>query len=248
MKTMKSSLRPRLILLHAFPLDGRMWDAQLHLLPGRTEAPTLYGLGETLEAWAAGVLKNAGDGPLILVGASMGGSVALEMARQAGDRVAALVLVGAKAGHRPEPARREAYIAELRSHGVDGLWPEIMAQCFGPRSDQRVIDYVRRIAAEQQVEDLIRAMQVFYTRPDLTEVAAQWKKPILVINGDSGGLEGASRSGASKPASQPALPVHTMRGCAHYMNLENPEEFNQVIAGVIRTVLTSGAGWVKRGD
>ena len=62
----------RLIFLHTFPLDGRMWNDQMGLLPGATAASTLYRLGDSIEAWAGGVLAVAGDAPLIVVGSSMG--------------------------------------------------------------------------------------------------------------------------------------------------------------------------------
>ncbi len=66
-------------------------------------APTLYPLGDSVEAWAAAVLELAGGGPLVVVGSSIGGSCAIEVARIAPDRVRALVLADTKAGHRPEP-------------------------------------------------------------------------------------------------------------------------------------------------
>ena len=46
-----------LLFLHALPLDGSMWAAQMALLPASTYAPTLYGLGESVEEWAVGALK-----------------------------------------------------------------------------------------------------------------------------------------------------------------------------------------------
>lgn len=42
-------MSPKLLLLHALPLDGSMWAAQLDLLPNATYAPTLYGLGIALK-------------------------------------------------------------------------------------------------------------------------------------------------------------------------------------------------------
>lgn len=81
--------------------------------------PNLYGLGESLEAWAGGVLDLVSTGPLILVGSSVGGSCALEVARLAPDRVAAVALIGAKAGHRPKRASetRSSVCSELKG------WP-----------------------------------------------------------------------------------------------------------------------------
>ena len=38
-----------LLFLHALPLDGSMWAGQMELLPGASFAPTLYGMGDSVE-------------------------------------------------------------------------------------------------------------------------------------------------------------------------------------------------------
>ena len=71
----------------------------------KVPAPRLYGLGKTMDDWAEAVLE-ANPGPLVVVGASMGGYCALAAARLAPERIAGLVL----AGSRPDadsPSRRE---------------------------------------------------------------------------------------------------------------------------------------------
>ncbi len=129
----------QLVLLHGFPLDGRMWSGQMEVMPCAVRCPTLYRFGNTMQAWAAGVLESMGDEPAVVVGASMGGSCALEMARQAGYRVEAIVLVGAKAGHRPEPALRDRYIELLRRGGAAAMWARVGSEFFGPHTDAAVM-------------------------------------------------------------------------------------------------------------
>jgi pimeloyl-ACP methyl ester carboxylesterase len=61
------------VLLHAFPYDEAMWAPQFQALTDYdVVAPRLYGRGPRFEEWAA-VLLGEFDGPLTLVGASMGG-------------------------------------------------------------------------------------------------------------------------------------------------------------------------------
>jgi pimeloyl-ACP methyl ester carboxylesterase len=93
-----------LLFLHALPLDGTMWAAQRHLLPDSTYTLTLYSFGDSVEAWAAGALSLVQGDRLVVVGCSIGGSCALELAAIAPDRVAAIVLIGTKARHRPDQA------------------------------------------------------------------------------------------------------------------------------------------------
>ncbi len=93
-----------LLFLHALPLDGTMWTAQTRLMPGSTYTPTLYSFGRSIEAWAAAALKLAKGNRIVVVGCSVGGSCALEIAAAAPSRIAALILIGTKAAHRPDPA------------------------------------------------------------------------------------------------------------------------------------------------
>ena len=46
--------RMKVVLLHALPLDERAWDDVLPGLHHQVFAPTLYGLGGTIEEWAPG--------------------------------------------------------------------------------------------------------------------------------------------------------------------------------------------------
>ena len=67
----------RVLLLHAFPLDERMWDPQRAVLGDHEViAPRLYGCGRTMDAWAESIERET-DCELAIVGASMGGYCAL---------------------------------------------------------------------------------------------------------------------------------------------------------------------------
>src|SRR3954451_6637069 len=105
------------VLLHAFPLDERMWDQQIEALAGHdVHAPRLYGRGSSVDDWAAQILDEV-SGPFAAVGASMGGSVALPLARQAPERISGLLLASSRAaGDTPErKAFRNDLIERLRA-------------------------------------------------------------------------------------------------------------------------------------
>jgi pimeloyl-ACP methyl ester carboxylesterase len=119
-----------LLFLHALPLDGSMWNGQKELLPGSTYAPTLYPLGDSIEAWAAAALKLVKGDRLIVVGCSVGGSCALELAASAPNRVAALILIGTKAAHRPDPALHAAALEMIQDKGLEEAWRVFWAPLF----------------------------------------------------------------------------------------------------------------------
>lgn len=85
-----------LVLLHPLPLDGSIWPAELWDLAAYVLAPTLYSAGDSLPGWAATVLDMVDPGEYVIVGNSIGGSCALELATLDRGRVRGLVLIGAK--------------------------------------------------------------------------------------------------------------------------------------------------------
>lgn len=119
----------RVVLLHAFPFEPAMWDAQAEALRGaghEVVAPRLYDLpGDTMEEWGVAVEPELGDGA-VLVGASMGGYLALLLALRRPELVGGVALVGAKAsGDTPE--RRAARAESLRALAEEGAPPEVEA-------------------------------------------------------------------------------------------------------------------------
>ena len=126
-------MRPELLLLHALPLDGSMWAAQLKLLPGATYAPTLYGFGDCVQDWAAEGLKLPMGNKLIVVGCSVGGSCALEVAALAPDRVAGLIIIGTKAARRVDSRVNLTYADDLQRDGAEGCVGRMVEARFFPK-------------------------------------------------------------------------------------------------------------------
>jgi len=92
----------RILLLHALPLDERMWDPQREALAEHdVVTPNLYALtGQSMDMWAMELLRDVW-GEVTIIGASMGGYAALALARLAPERVRGLVLAGSRAGADP---------------------------------------------------------------------------------------------------------------------------------------------------
>jgi pimeloyl-[acyl-carrier protein] methyl ester esterase len=119
----------RVVLLHPLPFDGSVWPALGAANVDDVVAPTLYFLGDDLTRWARAVVdlvsspaftpRATEDDPLVVVGCSVGGSCAIEVARLVPDRVKAVVLCGTKAGHDPEPAFRDEALRVLAAEGID---------------------------------------------------------------------------------------------------------------------------------
>ena len=221
----------RLVLLHALPFGGRMWEAQQQLLPGRTIAPTMYDMGDTLEAWAAGVLELVGEEPMIVVGCSVGGSVAIEVARAAPQQVLGMVLVGAKAGVRPERAVRDAGVEMLEQRGMQAAWSIYWEPLLGPNTTATTREAARTMARDQSVADVVRGVRAFHDRRDNTAFMNAWDGPLVVISGehDSAPLSAVTEALGTGRGRQ----FHRVADCGHYVNLEQPDRFAALVGDAI---------------
>lgn len=229
---MSARNEPELLLLHALPLDGSMWAAQKGLLPGATYSPTLYPLGDRVEAWAAAALSMTKGDRLIVVGCSVGGSCALELAAIAPNRVAALVLIGTKVKHRPDPAFHAAALKTLDDEGMEKAWERFWAPLFSHSTASQVVDEGRRILLRQSPPDIARGIIAFHSRPSRDRLLATFRRPIIVVTGADDVAPGVEASRAQAASTQ-GRRLHVIPECGHYVPLERPAELNAILEELI---------------
>lgn len=226
--------RPTLLLLHAFPLDARMWEAQESAFEAEgysVLAPNLPGREPetTFSEWAERVLGVV-DGPFVPVGISMGGYLAFELWRQAGDRIPALVLADTKAGADTPEARaaRDEQILLLGEAGFAPFWDALAPKLFAPGTDPGLVQRARAIAAEQPITHLVATLEALRDRPDSRETLVTIDVPALVLVGAEDALTPPSESEAMV-AALPRARLVTLPGAGHLTPLERPEEFNKAV-------------------
>lgn len=206
-----------ILLLHAFPLDERMWDGQRGVLAGHeVVAPRLYGRGRTMAAWAESVAGEV-DGDLTVVGCSMGGYCALALARHAPERVRALMLVGARpdADSPERRAGRADTIELIRREGADGLWQTMLPKLV---ADPGVLD---KSLLHREADGLIAAVEAIRDRPDSTEVVGSFEGRLQFVVGEHEAFVTADELSE--------FPVVEVAGSGHLVNLERPAEFNAIL-------------------
>jgi pimeloyl-ACP methyl ester carboxylesterase len=199
----------KVLLLHAWPLDERMWERQLPVLRAagfEPLAPRLYGRGPSIDGWAAQLLGEV-EGPLVVVGASMGGYCALAIARRAPERVVGIVLAGSKAeADSPERRRfRDEQIASLRAEGVPS-----------------------ELGTEVPAEDLAIAQEAMRDRPDTSGVVQAFGGPLLVCVGEQDDI--VSVEEARRVAESALLgSLEVFPGAGHILSLDQPEKFDEIV-------------------
>jgi len=165
------------ILLHAFPLDGSMWEG----LPGeRIDHPGTASLADWADLAASRLA-----GPQVVCGISMGGYAAIELVRRHPRAVAGLVLADTNALVSPAeqlPAREEA-LRRVRRDGVEANFDAMAPSLFRRSPDPGVVARARAIALAQPVERVIAMLESLRDRTDATEVLPSISVPAVVVFG-----------------------------------------------------------------
>jgi pimeloyl-ACP methyl ester carboxylesterase len=230
-----------LLLLHAWPLDARMWAPQRSALPGAIPiaAPNHPGFGgselagrvTTMAACAEralSALDEAGIDRAVVCGLSMGGYVAFELWRRARSRIAGLVLANTRAVADGPEARqaRTALAARLRSEGnvLAEEPPPLLAEDAPPALAERV----RALIAEQPAEAIAAAALGMAGRPDSTPDLATIDVPTLVVTSTGDRL--IAREVASEMAGRiPGARLEVVEGAGHLTSLEATATFDRLL-------------------
>lgn len=205
----------KVVLLHAFPLDERMWEPQREALAEyEAETLNLYDLGgNSVEGWAERILERV-PGDLAVVGASVGGYVGLAMARSEPERIRGLLLAGSRVGaDAPERrAARDDQIRTLREEGIEAWAPAAPA----PPPPERTVD------------ELIRTLEALRDRPDASDVARAFDGPLWVAVGDSDPFLPVDEAREIVAAARDGR-LEVFEGAGHFTNMDRPERFNELL-------------------
>jgi pimeloyl-ACP methyl ester carboxylesterase len=225
---------PRLVLLPGLACDARLWEAQIPALPPSLDihVSDVHMRHGRIEAMASALLAEQPPGPLILCGASMGGMIAMEAARQAPGRIAGLALLGSSA--RPEtPEMYELRLSaiELFERGEARDVIKLNAGfAFHPAraSDTALIGRYVELILDAGAAQLIRQNRALMERPDARPHLPRLRCPTLVMCGDADRLTPpeCSREIASLI---PHAELVWVEACGHMLTMEKPEVVNATL-------------------
>ena len=227
------SSTPTLVLLPGLACDERLWQAQMPVLPPglSPRVSDAHSRHARIEEMAAAVLhENAG--PLVLCGASMGGMIAMEVARQAPERVAGLALLGTNAQpESPETYQLRADAIQLFERGElrEVLEPNI-AFAFHPKQadDEALVQRYLTIILDAGAQQLIRQNRALMHRPDQRAHLPQLRCPVLVMCGENDLLTPPPMS-REIAGLVPGAVLRWVPECGHMLTMEKPRYVNAVL-------------------
>jgi 3-oxoadipate enol-lactonase len=226
------------VLLHAFPLDGRMWEMQARELAKRARVvvPDLRGFGRSKAAPPSSIEQMADDVVALLdtlaiahatiVGLSMGGYVAMALTRRHPTRVARLGLCDTRAEPDSSESRktRDVNIALVDREGVAPLVEKMLPVLLSPEASAGMKDHVRGIGNSQSRDGVKGALASMRDRHDAGPWLPSFDAPSLVIVGAEDTLSPPSCANAIADK-LPHAELEVIPGAGHLANLEKPSAF-----------------------
>ncbi len=222
-----------IILLPGLACDAAVFEHQAATLAPHTRVhiSDVHTRAGTLPQMATLLLQEQ-PGAHVLVGCSMGGMLALELHRQAPERVRAIALLGSTARpDTPELIALRSQACELFAAGrMDEVLRANVLFAFHPRQALRpglMQDYlamIGRAGAEQLIAQNRAVMARVDSRPHLPQVHC----PVLVACGDGDQLTPPEVS-QEMAALLPQAQFEIVAGAGHMLTMEQPQAVSALL-------------------
>jgi pimeloyl-ACP methyl ester carboxylesterase len=241
-----------LVLLHAFPLDCRMWSAQVEEFSGRHRviAPDYRGFGQsrpatpfTIESLADEVhalLESIGALPCVMGGLSMGGYVSLAYACKYPHDLRGLILADTRAeADTPDGKQNRQKMIELaRTSGSKAVADQMEPKLLAPDTREHrpdIVKAMRAMADHNPPEAIEHALAAMRDRPDRIEELSSIAIPTLILVGSADTITPPSVAHAMHeriPRSQ----FVEIPGAGHLAAMEQPAQVNRAMRNFIENL------------
>jgi pimeloyl-ACP methyl ester carboxylesterase len=249
-----------LVLLHAFPVDARMWNGIRTPVAARTRliTPDQRGLGRTplpdtdrapdLDDAARDVLALLDRLELervVLGGCSMGGYVTMAVLRAAPERIGGLVLIDTKGEADTDEARQKrlAVARRAETEGIRGwLARDMLPGVLGDttrRERPEVVAGVTELIEAQSPAGVAWAQRAMAARPDSLETLRDADVPALVLVGEQDNLTPPDAAHRMVDA-LPDATLEVIPQAGHLSPVEAPEPVAEAVVRWLGLVGTAG--------
>jgi pimeloyl-ACP methyl ester carboxylesterase len=238
---------PAIVLIHGWATDANYWNAQIDPLKAKYTVVTVdlagHGAsGKNRADWSMGnygedvatVVRGIPNQQVILVGHSMGGTVALEATPRIGDRVIGIIVVDAlkSVGLPPLPmAEIQKRVAPFRTDFIGAVRKYATEELFEKGADPLFVQKVAYDMSLEPPEVAVPSLEALLSM-DFKTVLPQVRIPVLAINSDLGATDEA-RIRKSLPTFKAVIIPHT----SHFLMMEVPDKFNPLLFRDIDTLV-----------
>ena len=234
---------PVIVFVHCWTCNHTFWDAQVSYFSKRHQVVwlDLAGHGEsgsrrqqyTMQAFGqdvAAVVKQIDARNVILVGHSMGGPVAVEAAKQLGDRVSGIVGVDTFYTPFEYPVSQEKIDAFVKPFTSDfrGTSEQMVRSMFIPQADPAAIDAMVNKFSVANPEVGVSAMQELFNW-NAQQAPADLKHFAGILYNIN-----AAPTGEELPANEHVSMVPKV---GHFIPQIRPEAFNQALEDIINQAI-----------
>lgn len=237
------------VLLHAFPLSGAMWEPQRPALKEfRVLALDMRGFGGTplvapflVEHMVDDVLETLdalGVEKAVFLGNSMGGYAALRLAEKAPARVLALVLCDSRAEADGNEARikRAAAIESVRTRGLDAFAEPFLKGALAPQTwthSPMAVDFLRRMIVKASADAVMNALMALAARTETLPALSSFRFPVLILVGSHDQLTPLACSETMRGRITGSQ-LHIIPDAGHFPSVENPSVFNDRVVSFLK--------------
>ncbi|UFU02115.1 alpha/beta hydrolase [Ruania suaedae] len=241
--------RTPLVLLHAFPLDSRMWGpvlAELRDLPVLTVDAPGFGASPPveggLEAYAdslAETLAHRGIERAVVAGLSMGGYAALAFAERHPHVLAGIGLLDTKAGVDPEHARHARLeMAEAAPREGASVVAPMIDTLLAASASEATRTQVGEWLSQAPPSGIAWAQRAMAARPDRLAALERLRIPALVLRGEEDAP--ASREDHERMAATLGTETVELAGAGHLSAVEAPAPVARALADLARSAGSAG--------
>jgi 3-oxoadipate enol-lactonase len=211
-------------------------------LPGHGGSPSPTGRNYRIEDFVQDVVSvfdNLGIEKAIMIGLSMGGIVAQQIAIGHPQLIDGLVLTDTTSHGVGDEGKADAFLAAIDASGIKNASQMLVVRSFGSAASPEIVNWAKQQVLQTPefvARSAIQSISDSDTRPQLGQISC----PTLVIVGESDVITPPHEAEIlSRTISDSTLSV--IPGAGHFPMLEQPAKFNAALRGFVERRLSTNS-------